>query len=416
MSEWRSLTLGDICKEAGGGIQTGPFGSQLHASDYVIDGTPSVMPQNIGDNRIVPDGIARVCSTDMERLRRHWLTPGDIVYSRRGDVERRALVRGENAGWLCGTGCLRIRIEDPSVHDSRFVSYALGLEESRAWIVRHAVGATMLNLNTSILSAVPLQVPDVVDQQAIAEVLGALDDKIAANDRIFRTSLELARAGFQRELQARSREHATLADLCARGWLHVSDGYRTKRSEHGHPGLRILRAGDVRTDSIIPTGPDFVSDEFREAIGMKASQPGDVIMTTKGTVGRVGVIPSGVGQVVFSPQLCYFRVLDPTRLAPGFLSGWFRSDDVQRQAEARMYKSDMAPYINLKDIQTMTMPVMPPADQHRIGEAQSALERMAHAVLHDNGILAKTRDQLLPLLMSGKLRVRDAELRIEDSL
>ena len=191
MGEWQRTTLGEICRDSGGEIQTGPFGSQLHARDYVSSGTPSVMPQNIGDNRIDPEGIARVSDHDIARLKRYVLRQGDILYSRRGDVERRALVRAENDGWLCGTGCLRVRIETQEHFDSRFISYALGLEESRKWIVRHAVGATMLNLNTAILGAVPILAPGIGEQIAIAEVLGALDDKIAANDVSSRTALAL---------------------------------------------------------------------------------------------------------------------------------------------------------------------------------------------------------------------------------
>ncbi len=67
------------------------------------------MPQNIGDNRVVRDGIARISAGDAERLSRYLVRPGDIVYSRRGDVERRALIRPQEDGWLCGTGCLRVR-------------------------------------------------------------------------------------------------------------------------------------------------------------------------------------------------------------------------------------------------------------------------------------------------------------------
>src|SRR5581483_6503987 len=87
---WRYTTLGAACEAGGGDIQTGPFGSQLHASDYVPIGVPSVMPQNIGDNRIIEDGIARISPADAKRLSRYLLRAGDIVYSRRGDVERRA--------------------------------------------------------------------------------------------------------------------------------------------------------------------------------------------------------------------------------------------------------------------------------------------------------------------------------------
>ncbi|MDN6605192.1 MAG: restriction endonuclease subunit S, partial [Brevibacterium sp.] len=97
-------TLGDICNESGGGIQTGPFGSQLHASDYQEIGVPVVMPQDIGDGGILESRIARISDEEVERLSRYKLCAGDIVYSRRGDVERSALVRPQNEGWLCGTG------------------------------------------------------------------------------------------------------------------------------------------------------------------------------------------------------------------------------------------------------------------------------------------------------------------------
>jgi type I restriction enzyme S subunit len=76
------------------------------------------MPQNIGDNRVVEDDIARITSDDAGRLSRYLVRTGDIVYSRRGDVEKRALIRDKEDGWLCGTGCLRVRFgahgEDPS--------------------------------------------------------------------------------------------------------------------------------------------------------------------------------------------------------------------------------------------------------------------------------------------------------------
>ena len=141
---WEYTTLGVACERGGGDIQTGPFGSQLHAADYVPVGIPSIMPQNIGDNRIVEDGIARITPEDAKRLSRYLVGRGDIVYSRRGDVERRALVREREAGWLCGTGCLRVRLGEGGA-DPRYTSYYLGHPGVREWIVRHAHGATMPN-------------------------------------------------------------------------------------------------------------------------------------------------------------------------------------------------------------------------------------------------------------------------------
>ena len=194
--DWEYTTLGAACDRGGGDIQTGPFGSQLHASDYVPVGIPSIMPQNIGDNRINVDGIARISAGDASRLSRYLVREGDIVFSRRGDVERRALVRSAEDGWLCGTGCLRVRFGKHGA-DSRYASYFLGHPSVREWLVRHAHGATMPNLNTSILSACPFVIPPKEEQHTIAHILGTLDDKIELNRRMNETLEAMARALFK---------------------------------------------------------------------------------------------------------------------------------------------------------------------------------------------------------------------------
>lgn len=176
--EWSRTTLAELCATGGGSIQTGPFGSQLHASDYVGIGIPSVMPQNIGDNVIVEDGIARIADADAIRLSKYLLIEGDIVYSRRGDVKRRALVRRQESGWLCGTGCLRVRAG--SSVEPLFLSHYLGEPEVQDWIQRHAVGATMPNLNTSILGAVPVVLPASDLRARINAELSAFDARSSA--------------------------------------------------------------------------------------------------------------------------------------------------------------------------------------------------------------------------------------------
>ncbi len=193
---WERSTLGAACERGGGNIQTGPFGSQLHASDYRPFGVPSIMPKNIGDNRVIEDGIARIGEGDARRLARYLVRPGDIVYSRRGDVERRALIGHREDGWLCGTGCLRVRLGENGVN-SQYASYYLGHPVVREWIVRHAHGATMPNLNTAILSACPFLIPPLSEQRAIAHVLGTLDDKIELNRRMNETLEAMARALFK---------------------------------------------------------------------------------------------------------------------------------------------------------------------------------------------------------------------------
>lgn len=155
---WRISSLGEEVRAHGGLLQTGPFGSQLHASDYADAGVPVVMPQDMVGRRITTTRIARVPEEVADSLSRHKLQAGDIVYSRRGDVERHARVTSREMGWLCGTGCLLVRMGSAWASHA-YLSELLNYGTTREWIVRHAVGATMPNLNTSILSALPLLMP-----------------------------------------------------------------------------------------------------------------------------------------------------------------------------------------------------------------------------------------------------------------
>ena len=97
---------------------------------------------------------------------------------------------------MCGTGCLRVRFGAGNV-DASYAAYYLGHGLVRDWITRHAHGATMPNLNTAILSALPLVIPPLEEQRAIARVLGALDDRIELNRRMSETLEEMARVLFR---------------------------------------------------------------------------------------------------------------------------------------------------------------------------------------------------------------------------
>lgn len=111
-------------------------------------------------------------------------------------MKLRALIRKREEGWLCGTGCLRIRLGQ-GIADPNFVSFYLGHPAVKNWIVQHAIGATMPNLNTSILSSLPIILPPLPEQRAIARILGSLDDKIEANRRMNETLEALARTLFK---------------------------------------------------------------------------------------------------------------------------------------------------------------------------------------------------------------------------
>jgi len=193
MNLWKEMTLGEISDSVKGIIQTGPFGSQLHESDYSETGVPVIMPKNIIEGHVSENDIARVSAEHVERLAKHKLEKGDIVYGRRGDIGRQALVRDTQAGWLCGTGCLRISL-GTTVIDPLFLHYYLRQESVIKWISAQAVGATMPNLNTGILRSVPVHVPPLPIQKRIAGILSAYDDLIENNQRRIKILEDMARS------------------------------------------------------------------------------------------------------------------------------------------------------------------------------------------------------------------------------
>lgn len=183
----------------------------------------------------------------------------------------------------------------------------------------------------------------------------------------------------------------SIGELVAAGVLQIGDGYRTKRSEHAQHGYRIIRVADVMEGAVSFTGPDFVSEKYVKAIGTKAGKPGDILLTTKGTVGRVAVLPYTNDQVVYSPQLCFFRVLDAEVVDPAFLRYWFSSAEFWRQAADRMNNTDMAAYINLADIRSLKLTVPNISEQRSIAEVLGALDDKITA---DSRLIAKLTEVL----------------------
>ena len=213
---WEIAKFGDISKN----IQTGPFGSQLHQSDYSECGIPVVMPKDLVGGKISEESIARVDKTHVERLCRHKIEVGDILYSRRGDVGRCAHVTKKEEGWLCGTGCLRVTIDSEKA-DSRFVFFQLQHPDTVGWVEKHAVGATMLNLNTTILSSVPIRLPALEIQKRIADILSAYDDLIENNQKQIKLLEEVAQRLYKEwfvDLRFPGHENTKIVDGVPEGW------------------------------------------------------------------------------------------------------------------------------------------------------------------------------------------------------
>ncbi|ADI06925.1 restriction modification system DNA specificity subunit [Streptomyces bingchenggensis BCW-1] len=172
---WATIPLKFLATSA----QTGPFGSQLHSDQYITDGIPVINPSNIKDGKLVPDRNSTVSVETAARLAVHRLLSGDIIFARRGELGRSAIVTKSAEGWLCGTGSIRVRINQNRL-DYRFAGYALQNLQTYSYFQKQSVGSTMENLNTEIVLGLPVALPTLANQRRIADFLDSETEKIDA--------------------------------------------------------------------------------------------------------------------------------------------------------------------------------------------------------------------------------------------
>lgn len=161
------------------GIHTGPFGTQVKASDYVTGGTPLINPSHIVAGAIRADDRVTVGPDKALELARHAMRSGDLVVGRRGEMGRCAVVTQQEAGWLCGTGSLRL-VPKLGLLDPEFANIVVASRESRAQMLAYSVGATMDNLNEDLLGRVKIPLPPLPEQHRIVEHLGRQTAQIDA--------------------------------------------------------------------------------------------------------------------------------------------------------------------------------------------------------------------------------------------
>ena len=165
---WEVKNIGDIAD-----VKIGPFGSLLHASDYVNGGHPVINPVHLKAGKIVAEDDFTVNDDMYAQMMSYVLHKNDIVFGRRGDIGRCALVTQEQDGYLCGTGSLFVRF---NIQVQPLFSIATLMHKSITdFLLKKAKGATMLNINCGIVEDVPFILPPLALQQSFAEKIQSIE-------------------------------------------------------------------------------------------------------------------------------------------------------------------------------------------------------------------------------------------------
>lgn len=169
---YKARPFRDFCSS----MNTGPFGSSVHKSDYVESGCPIVNPTDIVGTSI--NAGKRVSEEAESRLLRYKLSKGDIVIGRRGEMGRIGIVDEMSEGFLCGTGCFFVRMNELALPE--YWRHFFGTPYAKRYLDSRAVGGTMKNLNLSILGGMPVPVPEIDVQISVVERLDAMTELVDA--------------------------------------------------------------------------------------------------------------------------------------------------------------------------------------------------------------------------------------------
>ncbi|MEY7972312.1 restriction endonuclease subunit S [Saccharomonospora xinjiangensis] len=400
---YSSTTLGELLASTGGSIKTGPFGTTLKAAEYSSSGVPLISVGEVGYGTIrLSEKTPRVDARIVDRLPAYILREGDLVFGRKGAVDRSAWVRPHEDGYFLGSDGIRVRFGEGV--DSRFMAYQLQSSTSRDWLLQHASGTTMLSLNQKILERVPIVVPDYDVQQAIADVLGALDDKIAINDQALRLCVELTDSKFAHAVSGIQPSDKTFGDIAKVGGGGTP---KTSVEEYWNGSIPWATPTDVTALSgpyLFSTGRTITQaglDSCSSAVYPK----GSILMTSRATIGAFAIAHS---PVAVNQGFIVVNARDPRYQL------WLFHEMRARVAEFVSHANG-ATFLELSRGKFKQFRVRTPdAEQaHRFSREVEELHALASQMIIESTNIANARDELLPLLMSGRICVRDAEKTVE---
>ncbi len=378
-----------------GGLVGGPFGSSLVRNDYTSHGVPVIRGANMGDREISGEFAYISEQKFRTELSRNSARPGDLVFTQRGTLGQVSRVPDSPfETYVISQSQMRLRV-NREIADPNFVLYACHTSEFISQIEASSISTGVPHINLGILGALSIPLPSLPEQRAIAEVLGALDDKIAANRKLVST-LDKLMVALVTELEG----EGTLAELAS------------------------LRKNTVQPPAMSRTVSHYSLPRFDEG-ALPAQEPSQSIKSGKFAFDhpavllaklnpqfpRIWNVPSPEPNAVASSE---FLVLEPKTMSTAALWALLSTPRVSNYLQEHV-SGTTGSHQRFQPAQAMAMP-MPGSIPARLEEALTSLGDRAVAARYESQTLAELRDTLLPALMDGTIRVKDAEKQAEEVL
>lgn len=396
MTFWESRRLGDMTSKIGSGAT--PRGGK---SVYQGDGTSLIRSQNVYDLRFDHEGIAHISDQAAAALKGVTVSSGDVLVNITGESVTRTCLVDDAALPARVSQHVAIVRPKPGELDSKYLLYALISPPTKARLnTLSEAGATRRALTKGHLEALEIALPPVEEQERIAGVLGAFDDLIETNRLLIQRLDGLFQSLWRQDYIGRADSPIkVLADIA-----ETQYGLTASASQDSE-GVKFLRVTDINKQNwidwaTVPTvSPiEVQGDKYR-------LRPGDLLVARMADPGKSAIYEGGPGAVFAS----YLVRLKPHNFEDGlYLYGFLKSREYAGYATGAMSGS-VQKNMNARVISAASLR-WPSAPERMDFAGRVAPIRAAQSALLDEvADLARQRDELLPLLMSGKVRVRDAE-------
>ncbi|MFN1549708.1 restriction endonuclease subunit S [Vibrio natriegens] len=411
---WKLTSLGEVCS---GSLQTGPFGSQLHAHEYTDEGVPVLMPKDLINYRANNESAAKIPEHRADDLKKHTLQSGDLLFSRRGDVARFALIESDYPRSLCGTGCLKATPN--KAHSPLFLSYFLQKNAVKKWLEQNAVGQTMPNMNTAILAELPLMVASSREEEdKIAKILSTWDKAISTTEKLIETSKQQKKSLMQQLLTGKKRLVNPETGKAFEGdWEEVKlgelgqtfTGLTGKTKEDFGSGAKYIPYINIFNNSsvnIAKLEKVHVGSEEKQNV----VQFGDVFFTTSSEtpdeVGMSSVMLSEPEEPIYLNSFCFgFRPNDTSTIIPEFMQYLLRSSRVRRSISVL---AQGATRYNLSKVQLLKINLLLPTsdEQKKIASVLTIADKEIEVLEAKLAHFKQEKKALMQQLLTGKRRVK----------
>ncbi len=433
-SGWRRAKLVDVAAKKRWALNGGPFGSKLSRKHYSESGVPVIRGTNLpADSKFSFDDFVFVTEEKADELQANNAQPGDLVFTQRGTIGQVGLIPtgAPFRRFVISQSQMKLTV-DPAVADALFLYYFFSAGDTVQKIRNLAFAAGVPHINLDILRNFEVPLPPLPVQRRIAAILSAYDELIENGQRRIRILEAMARALYREWFvhfrfpghENHPRVPSPLGGI-PKGWgvasldevkaeqPHAIDGgpfgSKLGRKDYVAEGVPVIRGSNLsESGRFDPTSFAFVSDQKADDLRANLARPGDIVVTQRGTLGQIGMIPPGTAKDRFVISQSQMKItLNPEKVIREYVFFFLRSDDA-RQRIKNLASSSGVPHINLAVLREFQI-LLPPIElQRRFGRFALGTEAAIEVLQGRIRTLRRTRDLLLPRLLSGQIELEVA--------